>query len=184
VKACAFALGCGARFVARAVDTDQAYLPQILKRAHAHQGTSFVEIFQNCIVYNDGVFADFTDREVAPTRQLRLEHGKPLLYGENREKGLRLRPGTLTLEIVTVGENGVTEADVLVHDETNLTLASLLARMDSPAFPVALGVLYCDPAPSFDAAMTAQMETAKSASPKPDIDKLLRLGATWTIGER
>ncbi len=116
VSAAAFALGAGARFVARSIDTLQQHLPPVLKRAHAHRGTSFVEIFQNCIVYNDGVFDHFADRAVTAQRQIRLEHGKPLLFGKDGEQGLRLKPGSIELEVVTLGENGMSLDDILVHD--------------------------------------------------------------------
>lgn len=178
VSATRFALGAGARFVARSVDTLQPHLMAMFRRMHAHRGASFLEIFQNCLVYNDGVFAHFTDREVADDAQIRVEHGKPLLFGKARDKGLRLRPGRLDLEVVTLGEGGVGEADVLVHDETNPVLATLLASLAPPAFPVALGVLYCDPAPCHEDALAAQ---AGQAAAPADLNALLRRGATWTV---
>ncbi len=173
-----FALGAGARFVARSVDTQQPHLVGVLKRAHDHKGTSFVEIFQNCVVYNDGVFDEFTDKSVAPERQLIAEHGKPLLFGKEKNKGLRLRTQTLELEVVTLGENGITEADILVHDEKNRTLASLLGSLHPPTFPQVLGVLYCNPAPTFEDAVYAQMRAA--TGPK-DLNALMRSGQTWTV---
>jgi len=181
VSATRFALGAGARFVARAVDTDQRHLPAGLARAHAHNGTSFVEIFQNCIVYNDGVFTDFTDKSVAADHQLLLEHGRPLRFGAGQHKGLRLKPGSLELEGVILGENDITEQDLLVHDETNQVQAMLLAAMQPPRFPMALGVLYCDPAPSFDELVHRQMAEIKAVSPAPDLNTLLRQGHTWTV---
>ena len=173
-----FALGAGARFVARSVDTQQPHLVGVLKRAHEHKGTSFVEIFQNCVVYNDGVFDEFTEKSVAPDRQLIAEHGKPLVFGKDKNKGLRLRTQTLELEVVTIGENGVTAADILVHDEKNRTLASLLGSLHPPTFPQVLGVLYCDPAPTFEDAIHAQMRAA--TGPK-DLNALMRAGQTWTV---
>ncbi|MGB1548425.1 MAG: 2-oxoacid:ferredoxin oxidoreductase subunit beta, partial [Alphaproteobacteria bacterium] len=134
-----FALGAGARFVARGIDTQQKNLPDLFKRAYEHKGASFIEIFQNCIVYNDAVFEDFTAKPVADERQIHVEHGKPLRFGKENEHGLRLNPQSLALEVVTIGENGVEEADILVHDETNRTLAALLAAMQPPAFPIAIG---------------------------------------------
>ena len=119
----AFALGAGARFVARSVDTLAPHLIGVLKRAHTHKGASFVEIFQNCIVFNDAVFDEFTDKKVAPEMQLRVEHGQPLFFGKEQNRGLRLKPGSLELETVAVGENGVSLDDVLVHDETNRAMA-------------------------------------------------------------
>ncbi len=174
-----FALGAGGRFVARAVDTDQKRLPGLLARAHAHKGTSFVEIFQNCPVYNDGVFSDFTDREVAEEAQIHVEHGQPLVFGRARDRGLRLRPGSLEIEAVRPGEDGITEADLLVHDETSRPLAGLLADMAPPALPRALGVLYCDPAPAFETQVHDQIRRA--APPRGSLDDLLRRGPTWTI---
>ena len=174
-----FALGAGARFVARTVDTQQAHLVSVLKRAHAHRGTSFVEIFQNCVVYNDGVFDDFTDKSVAPERQLLAEHGKPLVFGKEKHQGLRLKPAALELEVVTIGENGVTESDILVHNETNRTLASLLGSLHPPAFPQVLGVLYCDPAPTYEDVVFAQMKSA-TGGPK-DLAALMHSGRTWTV---
>lgn len=176
-----FALGAGARFVARSVDTQQPHLIGVLKRAHAHRGASFVEIFQNCVVYNDGVFDEFTERSVAPERQLLVEHGQPLVWGKASRRGLRLRPQSLELEVVTLGEHGITEADVLVHDETNRTLAALLASLAPPAYPEVLGVLYCNPGESYTAAVERQM--AAAAAGPADLATLLRSGRTWTVEE-
>lgn len=181
VNTAAFALGAGARFVARGIDTDQKRLPGILKRAYEHKGTSFVEIYQNCIVYNDGVFSEFTEKEVAEDRQLHLEHGAPMIFGKEQDKGIRLRPGKVGIEVVTLG-NGVTEADLLVHDETDANLASLLAHMAQPEFPVPTGVIYCDPQPSYEALVHQQMdEAAEKSGGKADMNALLRRGYTWTV---
>ncbi|MFQ5468234.1 MAG: 2-oxoacid:ferredoxin oxidoreductase subunit beta, partial [Kiloniellaceae bacterium] len=175
------ALGSGARFVARAVDTQQTHLPGVLERACAHVGTSFVEILQNCVVYNDGVYSPYTDRDVAPDMQLHVEHGKPLVFGRARDKGLRLDPATLSLETVPVGEGGVDEADLLVHDETNAAQAGLLAMLETP---VALGVLYCVPAPSYEHLVTDQVETiegGKGAAGLAELNALLRARNTWAV---
>jgi len=181
VSATQFALGAGARFVARAIDTQQKQMPEVLKRAHGHRGASFVEIFQNCIVYNDGVFDNFTAKENAEPAQLHLEHGRPMLFGVGRKQGLRIKPGALEMEVVTVGENGVTEADVLVHDETNRVQAMMLATLQPPSFPVALGVLYCNPAPTFEQAVGDQAKIVAARQPDGDVNKLLRKGHTWTV---
>src|SRR6266496_4222206 len=181
VSACAFALGAGARFVARSIDTLQAHLIATLKRAHEHRGASFVEVFQNCVVFNDGVFDNFTAKEIAPEAQLHLEHGKPLVFGRNREKGLRLKRDKLELEVVEVGENGAGTQGVLVHDERNRALAHLLTSLEAPAFPVALGVLYCDPAPAFEAEVHAQARAAGLGTAPASLDDLLRSGQTWTV---
>lgn len=178
VSPCAFALGAGARFVARAVDTQQAPLVDVLKRAHAHRGASFVEVFQNCVVYNDGVFDAFTEKSVAAEQQLHVVHGQPLRFGKDQPRGLRVVPGKLELEVVTLGERGITEADLLVHDETNRPLASLLAALQPPAFPMALGVLYCDPATSYEREVEAQMAAAGA---KGELAELLKKGRTWQV---
>ncbi len=181
VSPVAFALGAGARFIARGVDTQQKLLPDLFARAHAHQGASFVEIFQNCIVYNDGVFDDFIAKEVAADAQIHVEHGQPLIFGADGTRGIRLKPGALELELVTLGDNGVSEADLLVHDETSSTLAGMLAAMEPPAFPMALGVLYCDPASTYERAINEQIELAQ-AQTTGDLNKILRSGPTWTVG--
>ncbi|MDP6351465.1 MAG: 2-oxoacid:ferredoxin oxidoreductase subunit beta [Alphaproteobacteria bacterium] len=180
VSPCSLALGAGARFVARGVDTATKELIGVLKRARANDGASFVEIYQNCVVYNDKVFADFTERSVAIDHQILVEHGKPLKFGRDGVRGLRLKPGLLELEVVTIGENGITEADLLIHDETNHTMASLLVSMPHPAFPIALGVLYCDPAPTYEQGVQAQIAAAAAAN-GADINRLLRQGHTWAV---
>src|SRR5690606_37973853 len=128
-----FALGAGARFVARSYDVAQSGLVETLRRARAHRGTSFVEILQNCIVYNDGIFDGVTAKAVAADAQIHVEHGRPLLFGAERQRGLRLDPRTLSLQSVVIGEDGVTEDDILVHDETNPVIAGLLAGLSGPA---------------------------------------------------
>ncbi|MEM9622079.1 MAG: 2-oxoacid:ferredoxin oxidoreductase subunit beta [Pseudomonadota bacterium] len=133
-----FAIGAGATFFARSVDIDQKTMPGLLIEAKEHQGTAFVEILQNCIVYNKDVFDDVVAKKTAAQTQIHVEHGKPLLYGKDREFGLRLNPASLSLESVTLGEDGITEADILVHDETNPTLALLLANLQGPT---AMGVI-------------------------------------------
>ncbi|MGH7569183.1 MAG: 2-oxoacid:ferredoxin oxidoreductase subunit beta [Gemmatimonadales bacterium] len=198
VSACAFALGAGGRFVARSIDTLQPHLVDVLKRAHAHRGASFVEIFQNCVVYNDGAFDHFAAKPAAAETQLHVQHGQPLRFGPNQEKGLRLKPGKLELEVVTingedqgvgrervgregVGREGVGVEDVLVHDETNRALAQMLVALEPPAFPVALGVIYCDPAPSYEAEVHAQGAGAPTVRGADTVSALLRKGRTWTV---
>ncbi|MBT6094082.1 MAG: 2-oxoacid:ferredoxin oxidoreductase subunit beta [Rhodospirillaceae bacterium] len=180
LSAALLALGAGARFLARGIDSQQKVLPDIFRRAHEHKGTSFVEIFQNCIVYNDGVFADFTEKAVAADRQVVAEHGQPLIFGKERDKGLRLKPGRLELEVVTIGEDGISEADIMVHDETDRMLATLLASLENPTAPVVVGVIYCDPAPSYERQVHEHSGGASKMQPA-DINALLRQGHTWTV---
>jgi 2-oxoglutarate ferredoxin oxidoreductase subunit beta len=177
---CTFALGCNARFIARGIDIQAKELADVFARARAHKGASFVEIIQNCIVYNDGVFNEFTEKAVAADMQLHAKHGQPLLYGKDRTKGLRLNTQTLKIETVVIGQNGVAEKDILVHDEKNRVLASLLVALRPPQFPEILGVIYCDPAPSYETAVAAQDAQARAKGPG-DIDKLMRGGNTWQV---
>jgi len=180
LKPCVFAIGSGARFVARGYDI-QKNLPDTFKRAHAHKGTSLVEILQNCIIYNDAVFDNVLARNVAADRQIHVTHGQPLIFGADKNKGLRLNTSTLNLEVVTIGKDGISEADILVHDEKNKTLATLLAGMGGEEFPTAFGVLYCDPAPAYEEEVTEQMTEAANNAPAPSIDALLRDGHTWEV---
>jgi 2-oxoglutarate ferredoxin oxidoreductase subunit beta len=181
VSAAQFAIGAGGRFIARSADILQKHLPVVLKRAYENKGASFVEIFQNCLVYNDGVFRHFTEKSTQADMQIHVEHGKPLIFGADSNKGLRIKKDVMWLEVITIGEDGVTEDDVLLHDETNRSLAMLLASMKPPAFPVALGVLYCDPAPTYDGAVHDQVNAIKSDKGEGDFDELLRRGHTWEV---
>ncbi|MDX2143166.1 MAG: 2-oxoacid:ferredoxin oxidoreductase subunit beta, partial [Rhodospirillaceae bacterium] len=177
---CQFALGANARFVARGIDIQAKELGELFVRAKDHKGASFIEIIQNCIVYNDGVFSDFAEKAVAADMQLHVKHGQPMIYGKAKNKGLKLNAKTFALEIVTLGENGVTEADLLVHDEKNKVLASLLVSLRPPAFPEILGVIYCDPAAPYEQQVKAQDDAARAKGPG-DLDKLLRAGKTWAV---
>jgi 2-oxoglutarate ferredoxin oxidoreductase subunit beta len=175
----AFALGVGARFVARSIDTLTPHLVGVLTRAHQHRGTSFVEVFQNCVVFNDGAFAAFTEKGIAAEQQLHVEHGRPMLFGKDRQRGIRLRPGGIQLEAVTVGDGGVNMDDILVHDEKDHAMAQLLVAMRPPALPVALGVIYCDPAPTYEREALAQLGPKSIAD--TDLNAVFRKGRTWTV---
>ncbi|MES2270950.1 MAG: 2-oxoacid:ferredoxin oxidoreductase subunit beta [Pseudomonadota bacterium] len=183
-KPAAFALGSGARFVARGFDVSKR-LPDVLKAAHAHKGAAFVEIFQNCIVYNKDVFADFTEKKNADEGQLWLENGKPMLFGNMKvggTKGIALDRQKLTPKIVDVVDGDWQAADVIVHDVTNRSLAHMLVEMPFGLFPMALGVLYDDPAPTFESAVIAQNALAAKGK-VPDIQKLVSQGQTWTVAK-
>jgi len=177
----AFALGANASFVARSIDTEAVHLGEVLRRAARHSGSAFMEIYQNCNVFNDGAFDAIKEKPASAEHQLRVEHGKPMLYGANGDRGIRLDPKTLRLEAVRVGENGVTLEDILVHDETNSTFAHMLTHMPFPEFPVALGVLYAVSRPTYDGALREQQLSAKAKLGAGDLQKLLRGGETWEI---
>jgi 2-oxoglutarate ferredoxin oxidoreductase subunit beta len=171
-----FALGAGARFIARAIDVDKPGLGAVLEAAHAHEGASFVEIFQNCIVYNEDVFDSFAGKAHAAERQLRVEHGEPLLFADGA-RGLALNVEKLALEVV----DAATDADrILNHDETNATLARLLLSMKEPDFPVALGVIYRDPATSYERGYYANHPTGMKRTGK--VADTLRKTSTWWVG--
>lgn len=178
---CSFALGCGAQFVARSIDTEMKPLTNVLRRAHEFNGASFVEIYQNCPVYNDGIFDYIKDKKTAADSQLVLEHGKPLVFGKDGDKGIRVDRSNLRLEVVTIGENGITEDDLLVHDETNKVMAQLLADMKAPDFPEPVGVIYCVPAQAYVTDVYDQRIKVKEERGEPDLNALLRSGHTWTV---
>ena len=182
---CAFALGSGARFVARGFDVSKN-LGDVLKAAHAHKGAAFVEIFQNCIVYNKDVFGDFAAPKGAEARQLWLENGQPMLFNKGTQ-GIALDAANLALKVVDVvaKEDGTPDwqaAGVIVHDVTNRSVAHMLVELPFDLFPVALGVIYDDPRPTFEEALLGQDETAR-AGKNTDLGKLLAKGQTWTVDE-
>jgi 2-oxoglutarate ferredoxin oxidoreductase subunit beta len=181
VDPAAFALGVNGSFVARSIDTEAQHLSEVLRRAAKHSGTAFMEIYQNCNVFNDGAFDSFREKDVKAERQVRVEHGKPLLFGTGNDKGLRINPKTLKLEVIKLGEGGLTIDDVMVHDETNSTLAFMLARMPYPEFPVALGVLFAETRPTYDGVVVQQQEAAIKKAGKGSLQKLLNSGSTWEI---
>ena len=182
LRPCTFALGAGAKFVARTIDTETKHMTPVLRRAQAHRGTAFVEIYQNCPVYNDGVFEYIKDKKQAADTRLILEDGKPLRFGTDNQRGIRLDPKRLVLEVVTLGKDGATEAELLVHDELNLGLAQLLAGLKAPAFPEPIGVLYCDPgAPEFTDDVYQQRQAVREKRPPADLNVLLRSGHTWEV---
>ena len=176
---CSFALGSGGRFIARAIDINKN-LPAVLKAAHAHKGASFVEIFQNCIVYNDDVFASFTDKKNAADNQLWVEHGRPLLFAGGT-KGLMLDLATLSLVSVDVTDGDWQAAGVVVHDQSSKGLAQMLIDLSPEhGLPMALGVIYQNPAPTFESAVVQQNDTAARGK-KPDLQALIAKGQTWMV---
>lgn len=175
-----FALGAGARFVARTVDTAQKHMPGVFTAAHGFKGASFVEILQNCIVYNDATWAGVTAKDVAAEKQLLLANGEKMLFGKEKDKGIRFNMETFSLEAVVIGENGVTEDDILTHDETNLQMARMLAELGGKdGEPMAMGVLYALPAEqSYTEAVIAQVEEHKG---KKSLKDMIYAGQTWEV---
>jgi 2-oxoglutarate ferredoxin oxidoreductase subunit beta len=175
---CAFALGVGARFIARAYDVSKD-LPAVLKAAHAHKGAAFIEIFQNCIVYNKDRFDDFTQKKVADDMQVWCRDGEPLLFSKGT-KGIALDTESLTLKVVDVVDGNWEAAGVIVHDVTNRSIAHMLVELPFGPFPMALGVIYDDPAPTYEEALLGQDAKAREGK-VANLAKLLGQGQTWTV---
>jgi len=175
------AIGAQGSFFARVVDTNPKLMQKIFTEAEEHRGTSLIEILQNCVIFNDKTFADITNKDVKLDAQLFLEDGKSMIFGSENNKGIILNG--FKLEVVTVGENGVTEEDILVHDSTEYdpTLHAMLARMRPPEFPAALGIIRKVNRPTFDEGLLSQLEYEKENAKFNTVDELLKSGDTWTI---
>lgn len=179
-----FAIGAGARFIARSIDTQAKVLAPILEQAKAFPGTAFVEVLQNCVIFNDGVFDRLKDKKLGPDHTLLAEHGKPLVFGVNRDKGLRLASSGFGLDVVSLADNGLSEEDCLVHDECNHGLALALAELGAQeGEPTALGILYREEAPEFG----TESRKGLPAHPLTQEDKLTKLSGllrsteTWRV---
>jgi 2-oxoglutarate ferredoxin oxidoreductase subunit beta len=178
----ALALGAGATFVARTVDIFQPHLREVLRRATAHHGTAFVEIYQNCNIFNDHAFSYMTEKENRQEQVLYLEHGKPLVFGDRRDKGIRMK-GT-ELEVVTLG-GGVGAEDCLTWNESrpDPILAFMMSQLLPPAFPTPIGILRAVDHPSYDARAVAQVAEAQ-AKRLGRLEDLIRGPETWEVGSR
>ena len=175
------ALGSGATFAARTLDREIKHLGEIVKRCNEHKGTSFVDIYQNCNIYNDGAFFDLTDKETKAETQLVLEHGQPMVYGAEQSKGLRLNGSQL--ESVTLGKDFSID-DILVHDESNKSLAFYLSEITlDPKLPTPIGVLYKEDKPTYDEMMKDQIKEATKSKGQGDLNELLNMGHTWEVSE-
>ncbi|MGZ3922326.1 MAG: 2-oxoacid:ferredoxin oxidoreductase subunit beta [Flavisolibacter sp.] len=176
------ALGAKASFVARTLDRDPKHMQGILKRAHAHKGTSFVEVYQNCPVFNDGAFFAFSDKETKKEEAIYLEHGKPLIFGENDTKGIHL--DGLTPVIADLTKDGVN--DLWIHDEKDKTKANLIARFFDTQFhgmhfPRPFGVIYADERPVYEENLVGQIEEVKARKGVTPLNQILSGDKTWTI---
>ena len=173
------ALGAGGTFIARGIDREQKHLQNLLKEAHQHSGTSFVEIYQNCWVFNDGAFANLTDRELKMETQLILEQGKPMIFGKENKKGMRLSEAKL--EIVEIGETSSMD-DILVHDESNKIQGLLLSELThKDGFPTPIGVIYREDKPTYENLLYNQMDKAVNLQGEEDLDTLFLNGHTWKV---
>lgn len=176
------ALGAKASFVARTLDRDPKHMQEILKRAHAHRGTSFVEVYQNCPVFNDGAFFAFSDKETKKEEAIFLEHGKPLLFGNNGDKAIRIDD----LKPVIVNVNDECVNDLWIHDEKDKTKANLISRFfdtafDGVHFPRPFGIIYAEERPTYDDVLSDQMEKIYIKKGKIPLNKILSGDKTWEI---
>ena len=171
-------IGASGRFFARVPDTNPKVMTEIFLEAEKHQGTSVVEIMQNCVIFNDKVFAEYTDKEVRADNILHVEQGKPMIFGKESNQGLVLNG--FKLEQVTIGENGITEADILVHDarEEDSTLHMMLAKLQ---MPIVTGVIRDVPDATFDMRMQRQIEETEQSSKFKSVNDLFNSGETWEI---
>jgi len=177
----ALALAAGATFVARSVDVDLDHLAGVLRQAAVHRGTAFVEVYQNCVTFNDGAYRSLTDPKVKDETRLLLEHGKPLVFGKGRTKGIRFN-GAVP-EVVTLSEGGGGEAACAVHDARTPGSGAeyLIAQLEPPGFPVPLGVFRAVEAPTYDGLTEDLARTARERSGRGNLEQLLGSGTTWSI---
>ena len=176
------AIGAEATFVARSVDVFQGHLKETLKRAAAHNGSAYIEILQNCNIFNDHAWETITEKDARSEHVVQLEHGKPLIFGKNRDKGIRLKG--FDLEVVQLG-NGITEQDLLVHDEQHprAAYAFMLSHMElRPGFPTPIGILRAqEDVPRYEDIIANQIREVQAKRGKGDLTKLLNAGDTWEV---
>ncbi len=180
VRPLSIAIGAEATFVARTIDVDINHLTEVLRRAAAHKGAAFVEIYQNCKIFNDGVFDYATDKSTKADNALFLEHGKPMIFGKDRNKGIRLNG--LDPEVVTLS-NGIKVDDLLIHDEKaeEPSLAYLLSRMVCPKFPEGMGIFRAVDRPTYDELLVKQVEDAQKAKGAGKLEDLFVSDDVWVV---
>jgi 2-oxoglutarate ferredoxin oxidoreductase subunit beta len=181
VRPLSVAIGAEATFVARTLDVDIAHMTETLRRAAHHKGTAFVEIYQNCKIFNDGVFDYATDKSVKADNTLYLQDGKPLVFGKDRNKGIRLN-GRLEPEVVTLGSGGNID-DLLTHNEKaeEPTLAYLLSRLVHPEFPEAVGVFRAVERPTYDELVNQQIDEVIKKKGRGKLEELFASDDTWVV---
>lgn len=174
------ALGCEATFVARTVDTDVKHMGEVFEAAARHKGTAFVEILQNCVIFNDNAFYDVSDKTVKEDHGLKLLAGKPLLFGKEKNRGIRLKG--LVPEVVEF-DPANPPSDLLIHDpgHPDMFYANMLARMNIPEFPIPLGVFRAVEKPTYEEMTEGQLKYAIEKKGKGNLEKLLNEGETWVV---
>jgi 2-oxoglutarate/2-oxoacid ferredoxin oxidoreductase subunit beta len=174
-------IGAKGKFFARTIDTNVSLSTQIYIEAAQHKGTSVIEVLQNCVIFNDGIHDTIADKEVRDDRTLVLKHGQPMLFGKDNDKGLVL--DGLKLKVVKLGENGISEKNILVHDakEENPGIQYMLANMKYPEYPVALGVIRSVAGPTYDISVKEQIAEVRKTAKIKCMDDLLMSGSTWKV---
>ena len=173
------ALGAGSTFIARTIDKETKHLQEMITESYKHKGTSFMEIYQNCNIFNDGAFSSLTDRDTKADTVLWLEDGQPLVFGSEKSKGIRL-DGNKPV-VVEIGDEWSTE-DLLVHDKSDYVIASLLANMTYlPDFPDPVGIFYSIQSPTYEDMLSDQISDAIKHKPKASVQDILNSGDTWTV---
>ncbi len=181
VNPASLAIASGATFVARTVDNNVKHMMEILKKAAAHKGTAFIEIYQNCLVFNDDAFIDYTEKEIKDDHSVYLEDGKPLIFGKNRDKTIKLNG--FHPEIVSASNGNSSGA--LVHNSKteDRALAYVLGQMgvENQGLPVAFGILRCVEEPTYQERLLGQEHQAKEKKSKSSLDEILNAGDTWIV---
>jgi 2-oxoglutarate ferredoxin oxidoreductase subunit beta len=174
------AIGCGCTFVGRTIDIDVKHLEEMMMHAAGHRGTAFVEVYQDCNIYNHQTWFYASQKDTRPDTTVMLKHGEPMIFGANSDKGIRLVGGKL--EVFSFGD-GLSEKDALVHDEANRGMAFLLVQMQHPRMPEPLGLIYrsAEGLDSYDAIVHRQIEESIAKRGPGDLRALLHEGDTWTV---
>ncbi len=177
----ALALGAGATFFARTIDTDPKHIEDMMMMAAAHKGTAFIEVYQNCVIFSNKIHDAYTNRLTRSDNTLRLEHGKPLIFGKDKNKAIVL--DGFSPKIVTIGEDGYTENDprIIIHDETDMNESHMLSYMMYPDFPLPIGVYQKIERETYEKAMEDQIQEVIQNSGPLSMEKLLTSGSTWKV---
>jgi len=175
------AMGAQGNFFARVVDNDLEMMKEVFIQAARHKGTALVEVLQNCVIFNDDIHAEITSKELRAENQIYLEHGKPMLFGKNKELGL-IQEGT-RFKVVKIGENGIRREDILVHnaEDHDDTKDYMLVRMSLPEYPIAMGVIRACESSVYDDLLYKQIDAVRSKSQIKTVDDLLTSGNTFSI---
>jgi 2-oxoglutarate ferredoxin oxidoreductase subunit beta len=181
VNPLSLAIASEATFVGRSIDIDVKHLGGVIEAGAKHKGMSFIEVYQNCNIFNDHAFEYFTDRQVRPDRVLYLEHGKPMIFGKERNQGIRMNGAHP--EVVAIGENGITADDLLVHDIylKDPSVAFMLARMEQPEFPQPVGIFRAVERATYEGLLVDQIDAAIAKSGPGSLEQLLNSGDTWVV---